>query len=96
MEAFTYKGISDGKYVEGDIEAINLDEEMMTPGGLNDDDVFGELQRIQRHDQILSMEDEEEKTVPQRKKRLAPHWGQPSEGCHRRPVSLSRRLKDAP
>jgi type IV pilus assembly protein PilC len=26
MEAFTYKGISDGKYVEGDIEAINLDE----------------------------------------------------------------------
>ena len=28
MEAFTYKGISDGKYVEGDIEAINLDEEL--------------------------------------------------------------------
>ena len=26
MEAFTYKGISDGKYVQGDIEAINLDE----------------------------------------------------------------------
>ena len=26
MEAFTYKGISDGKYAEGDIEAINLDE----------------------------------------------------------------------
>ena len=26
MEAFNYKGISDGKYVEGDIEAINLDE----------------------------------------------------------------------
>jgi len=26
MEAFTYKGISEGKYVEGDIEAINLDE----------------------------------------------------------------------
>ena len=26
MEAYTYKGISDGKYVEGDIEAINLDE----------------------------------------------------------------------
>ena len=26
MEAFTYKGISDGKYVKGDIEAINLDE----------------------------------------------------------------------
>ena len=26
MEAFTYKGISDGKYVTGDIEAINLDE----------------------------------------------------------------------
>ena len=26
MEAFTYKGITDGKYVEGDIEAINLDE----------------------------------------------------------------------
>ena len=26
MEAFTYKRISEGKYVEGDIEAINLDE----------------------------------------------------------------------
>ena len=26
MENFTYKGISDGKYVEGDIEALNLDE----------------------------------------------------------------------
>ena len=26
MEAFSYKGISDGKYVEGDIEALNLDE----------------------------------------------------------------------
>ena len=26
MEAFTYKGISDGKYVQADIEAINLDE----------------------------------------------------------------------
>ena len=26
MEAFTYKGISDGKYVEGDIEAINQEE----------------------------------------------------------------------
>ena len=26
MEAFTYKGISDGKYVDGDIEALNLDE----------------------------------------------------------------------
>ena len=26
MEPFTYKGISDGKYVQGDIEAINLDE----------------------------------------------------------------------
>ena len=26
MEAFTYKGISDGKYVEVYIEAINLDE----------------------------------------------------------------------
>jgi len=25
MEAFTYKGISEGKYVEGDIEEINLD-----------------------------------------------------------------------
>ena len=24
MEAFTYKGIADGKYVTGDIEAINL------------------------------------------------------------------------
>ena len=26
MEAFTYKGITDGKYVEGDIEALNSDE----------------------------------------------------------------------
>jgi len=26
MDAFTYKGISDGKYVEGDIEALNADE----------------------------------------------------------------------
>ena len=26
MEAYIYKGISDGKYVEGDIEALNLDE----------------------------------------------------------------------
>ena len=26
MEIFTYKGISDGKYVEGDIEALNQDE----------------------------------------------------------------------
>ena len=26
MEAFTYKGISDGKYVEGEIEALNQDE----------------------------------------------------------------------
>ena len=26
MEAFTYKGISEGKYIEGDIEALNLDE----------------------------------------------------------------------
>ena len=26
MEAFNYKGISAGKYVEGSIEAINLDE----------------------------------------------------------------------
>ena len=26
MDAFTYKGISDGKYVEGDIEALNVDE----------------------------------------------------------------------
>lgn len=26
MEAFTYKGIADGKYVEGEIEAINQDE----------------------------------------------------------------------
>ena len=26
MEAFTYKGIADGKYVEGDIEAINQEE----------------------------------------------------------------------
>ena len=27
MEAFTYKGITDGKYVEGDIEALNIDDE---------------------------------------------------------------------
>ena len=26
MEAFTYKGISDGKYIDGEIEALNLDE----------------------------------------------------------------------
>ena len=26
MEAFTYKGIADGKYVTGDIEAINQEE----------------------------------------------------------------------
>ena len=26
METFSYKGISDGKYVEGDIEALNQDE----------------------------------------------------------------------
>ena len=26
MDTFTYKGISDGKYVEGNIEAINSDE----------------------------------------------------------------------
>ena len=26
MEAFSYKGISDGKYVEGDIEALNVEE----------------------------------------------------------------------
>ena len=26
MEAFTYKGISDGKYVDGEIEALNVDE----------------------------------------------------------------------
>ena len=26
MEAFTYRGISDGKYVDGEIEALNLDE----------------------------------------------------------------------
>ena len=26
MEAYTYKGISDGKYVDGEIEALNLDE----------------------------------------------------------------------
>ena len=26
MEIYNYKGISDGKYVEGDIEALNLDE----------------------------------------------------------------------
>ena len=26
MEIFTYKGIADGKYVEGDVEALNQDE----------------------------------------------------------------------
>ena len=26
MESFTYKGISAGKYVEGEIEALNQDE----------------------------------------------------------------------
>ena len=26
MESFTYKGISEGKYVEGGIEALNQDE----------------------------------------------------------------------
>ena len=26
MEAFTYKGIAEGKYVEGEIEALNQDE----------------------------------------------------------------------
>ena len=26
MESFTYKGISEGKYVEGDIEALNQEE----------------------------------------------------------------------
>ena len=26
MEVFTYKGISEGKYVEGEIEALNQDE----------------------------------------------------------------------
>ena len=26
MEVFSYKGISDAKYVEGDIEALNVDE----------------------------------------------------------------------
>jgi type IV pilus assembly protein PilC len=26
MEAFTYKGISAGKYVEGEIEALNQEE----------------------------------------------------------------------
>ena len=26
MELFTYKGISAGKYVEGELEALNLDE----------------------------------------------------------------------
>ena len=26
MELFTYKGIADGKYVEGDIEALNQEE----------------------------------------------------------------------
>ena len=28
MEAFTYKGISDGKYVDGDIEALNISERL--------------------------------------------------------------------
>jgi type IV pilus assembly protein PilC len=26
MDVFTYKGISEGKYVEGEIEALNQDE----------------------------------------------------------------------
>jgi len=26
MEIFTYKGISAGKYIEGELEALNLDE----------------------------------------------------------------------
>ena len=26
MDTFSYKGISDGKYVEGEIEALNQDE----------------------------------------------------------------------
>ena len=26
MEAYAYKGISDGKYVDGEIEALNVDE----------------------------------------------------------------------
>ena len=26
MDTYAYKGISDGKYVEGDIEALNQDE----------------------------------------------------------------------
>ena len=26
MEAYTYKGISAGKYIEGEIEALNQDE----------------------------------------------------------------------
>ena len=26
MEAYTYKGISEGKYVEGEIEALNQEE----------------------------------------------------------------------
>ena len=26
MDTFTYKGISDGKYVDGEIEALNVDE----------------------------------------------------------------------
>ena len=31
MDTFAYKGISDGKYVEGDIEAINSDETELEP-----------------------------------------------------------------
>ena len=26
MESFSYKGISEGKYIEGEVEALNLDE----------------------------------------------------------------------
>ena len=29
MEAFTYKGISAGKYVEGEIEALNQEEKLI-------------------------------------------------------------------
>ena len=31
MEAFAYKGISEGKYVDGEIEALNLDEASHKP-----------------------------------------------------------------
>ena len=41
MEAFTYKGISEGKYVEGNIDAINLDE-------LDKDKINGEYDHMRQ------------------------------------------------